>query len=250
MSSAHRLLAYLDACTAWALSPYVGCEFRCVYCNARAQGASHPYLPPDQLVQAFRREIAGVPPDYSIILGVLGDAYPPVEAELGATRLLIRELIRERRKFHIVTKGETVCRDIDLLAPYAVHCCVHVSLCTLNDAALASLDPGAPPAAARLAVVERLHATGVQVEVKAAPWIPRVTDAPAILSRAPSGVVVEFAPLNLSRYRGHLKLLGLRYDQEMVDRLYFEAREQWKSLPNSRWLDPSSGAHHPFAAAS
>lgn len=246
---AHRLLAYLDACTVWALTPYENCEFRCVYCNVRAQGTSRPFLPPADLLVLFRRELAQVPAQYSIILGVLGDAYPPIEAEVGATRLLLRELIQAQRAFHVVTKGDTVCRDVDLLAPYA-RCCVHISLCTVDENALARLDPGAPSALTRLRVVEHLRKEGVPVEVKAAPWIPGVTDPDALVARVPFGVPVEFAPLNVANYSGRLKLLGRRYTQDAVDTLYSEARARFAPRPHVRWLDPSGLGHHPFAAVS
>jgi DNA repair photolyase len=250
----HRLLDFLGDCTTWSVTPYPRCEFRCVYCITRAQGISKPLYPADSVVRELRRELAGIPSADNITVGALSDAYPPAEERYGVTRLIVAELIAQQRTFAIVTKGRTVCRDIDLLAGYAGRCVVQVSLCTLDEGLLHRLDPGAPSAAERLKVVRTLHRRGVPVSISAAPWIPGISSARELLERAPTGVKVQFAPLNVERPWVPQAFLGRRFRQEEVDRLYLRERESVGYRRRAIWLYPVtaiSGANrsvaHPFA---
>ena len=233
-----RLLDYLGECSTWSVTPYPRCEFRCVYCITRAQGASKPLYPVDSVVQELRRELDCVPRQDNITIGSLSDAYPPAEERYGVTRLIVAELIAQQRTFGIVTKGRTICRDIDLLAGYAGLSLVHVSLCTLDDKLLHRLDPGAPSAAERLKVVRTLHRRGVPVWISAAPWIPGISSARDLLDRAPSGVTVQFAPLNVKRPWVPQAFLGLKFRQEEVDRLYLRERESVGYRRRAIWLYP------------
>src|SRR5262249_5055682 len=68
-----------------------------------------------------------------------------------------------------------------------------------DDAMLRRLESGAPSAHARLALIRRLRAARVAVQVGAAPWIPGVSDARALLAAVPSDVTVQFGPLDLAQ---------------------------------------------------
>ena len=249
-----RLLDFLADCTTWSVTPYPRCEFRCVYCITRAQGVSKPLYPADSVVRELRRELAAVPRGDSITLGSLSDAYPPAEERYGVTRLIVTELIAQQRVFAIVTKGRTVCRDIDLLAGYAGRCAVQISLCTLDETILRRLDPRAPSAAERLEVVRTLARAGVRVSISAAPWIPGISSARELLARAPRGVMVQFAPLNVEKPWVPHAFLGRRFRQDEVDRLYLREREAVGNRRQAVWLYPVTampgvvrGAGHPFA---
>src|SRR5262249_31655172 len=175
------------------------CAHRCAYCNTGAQGSSRPLLPAPEIIGALRRELAEIPAEQRIIVGPPSDGYPPSEKRHGVTRAVVGELMRQGRTFSVVTKGTTVARDADLFAAGGDRTSVHVSLCAVDDAALRRLEPGAPSARARLTLVRRLRAAGVRVQVDAAPWIPGVSDAGALLAAVPGDVVVQFGALDLSR---------------------------------------------------
>lgn len=244
----HRLLDFLGDCTTWAVTPYPRCEVRCVYCITRAQGVSRPLFAADVVVRKLRRELAKVPREDSITVGSLSDAYPPAEERYGVTRLIVAELIAQQRGFAIVTKGRTVCRDIDLLAANADRCAVQISLCTLDETILRRLDPGAPTAAERLRMVRRLQRRGVRVSISAAPWIPGISSARELLDRAPSGVLVQFAPLNVAHAWVPHAFLGRTFSQDEINRLYLTERAAMRRRRRAAWLHPvTMGAHHPFA---
>src|SRR5262245_34817141 len=157
----------------WTVNPYRRCDFRCTYCSVHAQGSAVPVLTGEAFRRRLRLELDVVPPDHHVALSSMCDAYVPAEAQLGIARLAIEELLAAGRCVHVVTKGVTVLRDADLLR--RARCGkVEVSLCTLDEKIAAELEPGAPPPAERLALVEALAGAGIDVGIMIAPWIPGV----------------------------------------------------------------------------
>jgi DNA repair photolyase len=208
-------------------------------------------LPAPEIIGALRRELTEIPAEQMIVVGPPSDGYPPSEKRHGVTRAVVEELLRQGRTFSAVTKGTTVARDADLFAAGGDRTSVHVSLCAVDDAALRRLEPGAPSARARLTLVRRLRAAGVRVQVDAAPWIPGVSDAGALLAAVPSDVVVQFGPLDLSRLSDTDQLAtGRTFTQREIDRAYLEERERTPVDQRARWLYPigEGGAEHDITA--
>jgi len=202
-------------------------------------------LPAPEIIGTLRRELTAVPAEQTIVVGPPADGYPPAEKRHGVTRAVVEELLRQGRTFSVVTKGTTVARDADLFAAAGDRASVHVSLCSVDDAALRRLEPGAPSARARLALVRRLRAAGVRVQVDAAPWIPGVSDAGALLAAVPGDVVVQFGPLDLSPLCVTDQLaIGRTFTQREIDRAYLEERERTSADERAKWLYPigDSGA--------
>ncbi|MHB9133378.1 MAG: radical SAM family protein [Armatimonadota bacterium] len=181
--------------------------------------------------------MAKVPIDTELFIGAMTDAYPPQEKELGITRLILRELIAQRRPFCINTKSDLVCRDIDFLAAYQEHHDVCLSLCTLNEQALQALEPGAPTAAARLQALRQLHQAGIEVAIDASPWIPGISDADALIAVRPTGVTIQFAPLDIRHIGGSVRLLGRQLTQQEIDEAYHEERERLGEIAGVIWKD-------------
>jgi len=229
-------------CDLWTLNPYDRCDYRCVYCCTLAQGISRPKLPADAVVAQLARELAADPPKPEIVIGGASDPYPPVEAEHRVTRRILEALIGWGRRFHIVTKGVLIERDLDLLVPWATSCHLQVSISSLDAAALAVLEPAAPSPLERLALVARLAAAGLDVTVAATPWIPGVTDAAALIAAVPSSVPIQFGPLTIFPHAGRpreITLFGRRYDQAEIDRLYLADRRRAGHHERVRWLHPA-----------
>jgi len=112
-------------------------------------------LPASEIIGTLRRELTAVPAEPTIVVGPPADGYPPAEKRHGVTRAVVEELLRQGRTFSVVTKGTTVARDADPFAAAGDRASVHVSLCSVDDAAPRRLEPGAPSARARLALVRR-----------------------------------------------------------------------------------------------
>jgi DNA repair photolyase len=231
------LVHFISEVGIWSVNPYRGCPFRCVYCTARGQGEAVPRLMPDEAAARLREALQDVPPDAELFVGAMADAYPPVEAELGLTREVLREVSRQGRAFCVNTKGTLVTRDTDVLKAHQGHCDVYVSLGMLDEAAVRALEPGAPPAAERLHVIGELHAAGIDVNVDASPWIPGVSCLEELLDRLPAGVGVQVTPLDLRHLGGRITLLGRALAQADVNASYAVERRRLGDRPGVLWKD-------------
>jgi hypothetical protein len=113
------------------------------------------------------------------------------------TRPALEVLVERRMPFTLVTKGRTVLRDVDLFVA-ADDAEVQVSLCSVDDETVARLDPGAPSATARIAIVHRLAEAGVRVRVQASPWMPGITDVAAIRRIIDRTIPITVTPLRVA----------------------------------------------------
>jgi DNA repair photolyase len=172
-----------------SINPYKGCEHGCVYCFARP---THAYLDLSPGIDFETRIFykTGVrealtaeldKPGYrcaTIAMGTNTDPYQPVERERRVTRTVLEVLLEYRHPVSIVTKGQLILRDLDLLTELAASglVSVAVSLTTLDPVLKTRLEPRAAAPAARLRVVETLAKAGVPTGVMVAPVIPFLND--------------------------------------------------------------------------
>jgi DNA repair photolyase len=184
----------------WTINPYVGCEFGCCYCYARAAhrwtseragGSPSGSAPP---AAAFERDIfvkrnaarivarsldpaklAGRP----LLVGTATDPYQPAERRFQITRSVLETLGGFRGlEIWITTKSPLVARDADLLRALAERhrLSVCISLITLDAALLRRLEPRSPLPHARLRALHALAEAGVPAGVMIAPIVPGLTD--------------------------------------------------------------------------
>jgi len=172
-----------------SINPYRGCEHGCIYCFARP---SHSYLNLSpgldfetklvakvNAVELLLRELAAAAYRPNVIaVGVITDAYQPVERELKITRGVVEVLARARHPFSLITKSSLIERDIDLLAPLAAEGVVAatISITTLDHSLSRILEPRAASPQRRLRTVSTLAAAGIRVTVNVAPLIPFINE--------------------------------------------------------------------------
>jgi DNA repair photolyase len=172
-----------------SINPYRGCEHGCIYCYARP---SHAFLNLSPGLDFETRLIArpGIAsvlegelrrPAYSVqpvAIGTNTDPYQPVEREHALMRDILGVLQAFRHPVWITTRGTTIERDIDLIAPMAAHglAAVSISVTTLDDALARKMEPRAPSPARRLQMIQRLAEAGIPVRIQVSPLIPALTD--------------------------------------------------------------------------
>jgi DNA repair photolyase len=172
-----------------SINPYRGCEHGCSYCYARP---SHSYLGLSPGLDFETRLIAkrGLrerliheldKPHYRpglMALGTVTDAYQPLERELGLTRQVLQVLNDCRHPLAVVTKGNGIERDIDLLAPMAAQqlAGVYVTLTTLDAQLARRMEPRAAAPWRRLRTIRALADAGIPVGVSVSPQIPFIND--------------------------------------------------------------------------
>ncbi len=169
---ARSLLAGYD----WALNPYRGCAFDCLYCYApdvvrveRSAWAKTIFVKrglPDALSRELKRKQRGV-----IGMSTVTDPYQPVERKLEVTRRCLEAILRAKWPVSVLTKAPLVTRDLDLLRkiPGAE---VGISLVTGLDGERKRWEASCPPVEARLAALKEVAEAGVRAYVFAGPLLP------------------------------------------------------------------------------
>ncbi len=226
----------------WTINPYVGCEFGCCYCYARAthewtaerHGRAHAERPARE---QFEREIyvkrnAGhvlkqtLEParvgNRKILIGSATDPYQPAERRFGVTRSILEGLLEFRGlSLGIITKSPLVARDAELLKALGDRhrLTVQISLISLDPTLIRRLEPKTPLPHARLRAVTTLAKAGVNVGLIIAPIVPGLTDGWGSLgglmaagkeagARHADGFALRLKPVARS---GFLPVLALAY---------------------------------------
>jgi DNA repair photolyase len=174
----------------WTINPYRGCEFACKYCYARY---THEFMEmrdgvdfeqkiyvKQHAANLLRQELRRVKPGEQIAIGTATDPYQPAERRFEVTRALLEELVRhEGLELGIITKGNLILRDLDLLNQIGRknRLMVNVTITTLNVALARILEPRAPRPDLRMDTVRKLNQAGIRAGVSCAPVIPGITDS-------------------------------------------------------------------------
>ena len=181
----------------WTVNPYRGCSHACVYCFARP---SHRYLELDaghdfdsqvivkvNVAEVLRHDLAR--PTWAhehVALGTNTDPYQRAEGRYRLMPGIIRALADSGTPFSILTKGTLLRRDLPLLteAAKAVDVQLAMSIAIFDDDLQATMEPGTPTTAARLATVAAATEAGFDVSVMMMPIMPYLTDSPGHLEEA------------------------------------------------------------------
>jgi DNA repair photolyase len=222
-----------------SVTPYALCDYRCVYCCTGVQGVSKPLMSTEQAVDELRAHLDAATTPPLLLFGALSDAYPSVEPEVGITRALVTAAVEGGARFTIVTKGEHVLRDLDLLTAARDRANVQVSICASDDDVLQKLDPGAPSGTVRFGVIEQLRRAGIAVGLNMLPWLPGVTDTETLIARVHPDVEVVIGPLTFGPDTDTKRVLGRTYRRDEVWRDYLEEYARLGHHRNTSWVRPS-----------
>lgn len=173
-----------------SINPYKGCEHGCIYCFARP---THAYLDLSpgldfERIIYYKTDVtshlrsAFAKPGYRcapIAIGTNTDPYQPGEQELRVTREVLETLLEHRHPVSIVTKGQALLDDLDLLTQLAQLDLIKVmvSVTTLSNTLKARLEPRTAGPRKRLAMIQALKRAGIPVGAMVAPVIPFLNDA-------------------------------------------------------------------------
>lgn len=157
---AHHWRSYTDA--------YKGCEFECQYCLYKGPGEYGRHVQPVKLSVPARADMGIVD------IGTTTDPYQPMEADQKITRGILQTAIELKIPLFVLTRGDLVLRDVDLLRELAQERLVEVclSIITLNDNITGRIEPNAPAPVERLRVAEQLANQDIPVAFHVAPLIP------------------------------------------------------------------------------
>jgi DNA repair photolyase len=196
------------------LDSYQGCSHGCVYCFARGQekrlnlnkrnkksrgGKMYYYNSPSRLAHWCEYALSQAEDRYSkphevffrhrvpVSIGAVSD---PCQAALEPEYHVTEEFLKILRKYdypiRLTTKNPALLYDILKRLGTGMNIVVGVSICTINDAYAAKLEPFAPSPTERLEAVKQIADLGYSVIIRAQPAIfPRsVNEAKELVERA------------------------------------------------------------------
>jgi DNA repair photolyase len=161
---------------------YRGCQHQCIYCDSRSlcygiEDFAHIQVK-ENAIDLLRKELAGKRVKGTIGTGSMNDPYMPIEAKIGLTRQALEVIAEFRFPVHILTKGDLVLRDIDLLERIGeVFAAVSFSITTADDALARKLEPGAAAPSARYRAMRTLADHGILTGVTMMPILPFIEDS-------------------------------------------------------------------------
>ncbi|TQV87141.1 PA0069 family radical SAM protein [Aliikangiella coralliicola] len=172
-----------------SINPYRGCEHGCVYCYARPSHAFWDLSPgldfeskiiyKANAIELLEKKFNS--PSYQckpITIGANTDAYQPVERKLKITRQILQLMLDYQHPVSIITKGQLIGRDLDLLAKLADKnlVSVAVSVTTLENSLKRILEPRTASPTSRLEIIRKLSEKNIPVTALIAPIIPAIND--------------------------------------------------------------------------
>lgn len=160
----------------WALNPYRGCAFDCLYCYApdvvrmdRAVWATTIFVKrsmPTVLAKEVRKKKRGV-----VGISTVTDPYQPAERALEVTRKCLEVLARAKWPVSVLTKSPLVTRDTDVLSRME-GAEVGFSIATGDDRERKRWEAQCPSVDARFKALSQVAAAGVRAYVFAGPLYP------------------------------------------------------------------------------
>ncbi len=174
--------------TRYSINPYNGCQFGCIYCDARSD---HYHMPADFENEIMIKSNVGEVLDRRIgrartflpdVVGIGGvtDSYQPAEKKFGNTHRILEVLAKHRYPVHLITKSTLILRDLELLETIAQQtwCTVSVTITTIDPQKSKFLEKFAPSPAKRLDVLRQIkqHAPHVQTGALLMPLVPVLCD--------------------------------------------------------------------------
>ncbi len=169
-------------------NPYTGCDHKCVYCYASSYIRNFTDCHPKKdIYEALKREATKLNGEI-ISISNSSDPYPKIEVSIGHTRKCLQILSKSDCKIQIITKGDIVTRDVDLLLD--VPSTVALTVITDDDSIAKILEPEAPSPTQRISAAQNLIKKGIPVSVRIDPIIPFVNDNQEKLVAALSSIGV------------------------------------------------------------
>jgi DNA repair photolyase len=165
----------------FTMNLYRGCQFGCIYCDSRSTvyGIENfsDMLIKENALELLEKELRSKRRKGTIGTGSMNDPYMPVEKKMELTRGALKLIKKFRFPVHIITKGDLVIRDIDLLKEIGkVYSAVSFTITASDDALAKQIEPQAPSTAKRFNAIKSLSDEGIYTGIVLTPILPFITD--------------------------------------------------------------------------
>ena len=172
---------------------YRGCPHGCIYCDTRSDcygiGDLSDLRYKDNALAILDDELGRRRRKGTVTTGSMNDPYQPWERRLKLTRGALKLMAAHGFGVHVITKGNLVARDADVLRRVGrVYAAVSFTVTTTDSDLARVIEPGAPPPELRFRAMARLARAGIYTGLTFMPVLPFITDTPenvrAVLEQA------------------------------------------------------------------
>ncbi len=181
----------------YTINPYSGCSFNCLYCYIRGSkygvNMEEKTSVKANALEVLEKQLAGRAKKQQhgiIVLSSATDPYLHFEKEEQLTRKILELILHFQFPVHIITKGELVTRDFDLLKKinenailpkdlekkFSSRAFISFSFSSIDDNAAGIFEPGAPAPSTRLQTLTACLDAGFHAGVSLMPLLPYISD--------------------------------------------------------------------------
>lgn len=246
----------------YAVNPYIGCQFGCLYCyatfmgrfvqEARSNWGNYVYAKTNA-VELARKQLSSWSPKSRkarILFSSVTDPYQGAEKRYRLTRGILQVLVDGQYPglVSILTKSPLVLRDIDLLGQLP-HVEVGLTVTTTDDGLSRFLEVRAPSASRRLSTLSELVEREIPAFAFVGPLLPHFRYQPEWLDAlfgeiAGAGVTQVYVEhINLPSYVRERLWKELRSEPEEVRAMYKGARTEEHRQALSQIVDGLVAKH-------
>ena len=162
---------------------YRGCSHGCIYCDSRSTcyGMEHEFEDievKENALELLENALKRKRKKCMIGTGSMTDPYIPLETDIGNVRKALLLLHQYGFGFTVITKSDSILRDLDLLQKIheRAKCVVQITLTTHDEALCKKLEPNVSTTAERFAALLRLRDAGIPTVVWLCPILPFIND--------------------------------------------------------------------------
>ena len=207
----------------YSINPYVGCEHDCKYCYATYMrgytGHSESWGEFVDVKINSRRVLENDLMDKdkgSILLSSVTDPYQPLEEEYELTRNILRRLADTRFPVYILTKGDLITRDLDVLENFkSDRIEVGFTLNFLEESDRKLWEPKSSTVSGRLEALKEVSNRGIDCYLHVGPYFEGITDLSDIRDRTEDYVhEIQVEGVNFrNNVKGIMNVIGKNYPE-------------------------------------
>lgn len=214
---------------------YRGCQHGCIYCDTRSEcygvGDISRVSVKRNALELLADELKAKRNSKGTIgTGSMNDPYMPIEREMGLTRRALQVIADRKFPAHVITKGELVRRDTDVLQQISgVYAAVSFTITTADESLGSKLEPHASPVGLRFDAMRHLAENGIYTGITMMPLLPfindRVDQVKEILQKAKDNGASYVVPM----FGMTLRKGSREYFYGMLDRHFPGMRQRYET---------------------
>ena len=226
---------------AYSMNLYRGCQHGCIYCDTRSscyrlgdifqiavKKNALELLGSELMMKRQRKGTIGT--------GSMNDPYMPLEKKMKLTRGALELIAKHRFPVHVMTKGNLVTRDVDVLQDISrTYAAVSFTITTADDDLAGKLEPYAPPPSARFKAMEKLAKQGIYTGVTLMPVLPFINDSIEDMEEIVEKAAAAGASYILPMFGVTLRSGSRQYFYNQVDQLFPKMSKRYQTYFADRY---------------